>query len=208
MSEMNVEEAYTFLRSHSAGDLRFDEHFRPIRYVIASDGRLAAPVMESMLQSVDTVLFIPECVEDSLEVQVTLERFDEHSRDGQIADRWRIYHGEPQDVRWAWLDIDGARHGRMVYDCEALVRPNEMAADEARICRHMNEDHADDLRALCLHFAKVEVESPVMVGIDPLGIDVRGRFEVYRVAATEPMSSAEEARRILIEMTEQARDSA
>ncbi len=206
MSEMNVEQAYAFLRGHTTGDLRFDEHLRPIKYVIASDGRIVAPVMESMLQSFDTVLFIPECVEDSLEVQVTLERFEERSREGVVADRWRIYHGEPQDVRWAWLDIDGARHGRMVFDSEALVRGNELAKDEARICRHMNEDHADDLRALCLHHAQVEIESPVMVGIDPLGIDVRGRFDVFRVAATEPMHSAEDARRVLTAMTHDVRD--
>lgn len=204
-ADANIESAYAFLRGHTTADLRFDEHLRPIKYIIASDGRLAAPVMVAMLQAVDTVLFIPECVEDSMEVQVTLEQFDERSRDGAIADRWRIYHGEPQDVRWAWMDIDGARQGRMVFDGEALIRANPLAADEARICRHMNEDHADDLRALCLHFAKVEIESPVMVGIDPLGIDVRGMFDVFRVVAAEPMTNADDARRVLVEMTKQAR---
>lgn len=200
----SIESAYAFLRGHTTGDLRFDEHLRSIKYIIAPDGRLAAPVMVAMLQSVDTVLFVPECVENSLEVQVTMEEFDERSRDGAIADRWRIYHGEPQDVRWAWLDIDGARRGRMVYDGDAMMRPNPLAGDEARICRHMNEDHADDLRALCLHFAKVEIESPVMVGIDPLGIDVRGMFDVFRVEATEPMNNTEDARRVLTQMTKQA----
>lgn len=206
MSDTTVEEAYAFLRSHTTGDLRFEENMRPIKYVIAPDGRLAAPVMVAMLQAVDTVLFIPECIEDAMELQVTLEEFDEHSRDGAIADRWRIYHGEPPDVRWAWLDIDGARCGRMVFDGEAMELPNDLAEDESRICRHMNEDHEDDLRRLCLHFTEVNIESPVMVGIDPLGIDVRGRFDVFRVRATERMNSAEDARRVLTAMSQQAAD--
>lgn len=203
--DTSIDRAYAFLRGHTTADLRFDEHLRPIKYVIAPDGRLVAPVMVAMLQSVDTVLFIPECVEEAMEVQVTLEQFDEQSPDGAVTDRWRIYHGEPPDVRWAWIEIDAARHEGMVFDGEGLLRPNPLAGDEPRICKHMNDEHADDLRALCLHFAKVEVESPVMVGIDPLGIDVRGRFDVFRVPATEMMSDAAMARRVLVEMTKQAR---
>ena len=30
-------------------------------------------------------------------------------------------------------------------------------------------------------------KQPVMVGLDPLGVDVRGRFEVYRVPASRPI---------------------
>lgn len=202
-----VEAAYAFLRANTKADLRFDEHLRPIRYVIAPDGRLVSPVMVAMLDSVDTVLFIPECIENAMEVQVTLEEFTERGKHGELADRWRIYHGDPEDVRWAIMSIDGARHEGVVVDGDPLMRINPFTGSgaEAAICRHMNEDHQDDLRRLCLHFANVEIESPIMVGIDPLGIDVRARFDVYRVPAIEPMTSREDARRVLAAMTEQAR---
>ena len=204
MSDPIVDAAHAFLRAHSTGELRFDEHLRPIKYVIGPDGRLVAPVMVAMLQSVDTVLFVPECVEGAMEVQVTLAQFDEHSPDGALADRWRIHHGEPPDVRWAFLDIDAARYEGAVIDGEALVRVNPLAGDEPGLCRDMNSDHADDLRRLCRHYAHIGVEAPVMVGIDPLGIDVRGMFDVIRVPAIEPMHTAVDARRVLQAMAEAA----
>ena len=34
------------------------------------------PAMVAMLQTFDTVLFIPECVEHAMQVQVSLESFD------------------------------------------------------------------------------------------------------------------------------------
>jgi hypothetical protein len=205
MSDPIVDDAHAYLRGHSTADIRFDEHFRPIRYVIGPDGRLVAPVMVAMLQSMDTVLFIPEVEEDAMEVQVTLEPFEEHGPEGRLADRWRIHHGEPPDVNWAHLHIDAARFQSMVLDGDALMRSNPLADDEARICRHMNADHTDDLRNLCRHVAGIGVENPVMVAIDPLGIDVRGRFDVIRIPAAEPMPTAEDARRVLTAMSESAR---
>src|SRR5690606_10916285 len=98
-----IERAYTFLRAHTRADLRFEEHMRPIRYVISPGpflaGRLVAPVMVAMLDAVDTALFIPEDVDNAMEMQVTLEEFRERgeSESARLADRWRIYHGEPED---------------------------------------------------------------------------------------------------------------
>lgn len=203
-----IEQAYAFLRGHATADLRFDEHLRPIKYVITPDGQLAAPVMVAMLQAVDTVLFVPDCSEDAMELLVTLTQFDERGSAGAAADRWRIYHGEPEDVRWAFMSIDTARFDGIVIDGGALMRSNPLAADEARICRHMNQDHVDDLRLLCKRFAAFEVEQPVMVGIDPLGIDVRARFDILRVPATEPMHTPDDARRVLTAMTEMAKQNA
>lgn len=203
-----VENAYAFLRANTKADLRFEEHLRPIKYVIAPDGRLVAPVMVAMLDAVDTVLFVPECVEDSMELMVTLEPFDERGdprNTGAMADRWRIHHGEPEDVRWALMHIDVARFADQVIDGDALMQPNPLAEVESRICRHMNDDHADDLRAICLRYANMEIKQPVMVAIDPDGIDVRARFDVVRIPSTEPMRTAEDARRVLTAMTYHAR---
>lgn len=202
MAEPIIDQAYAFLRSHTGGDLRFDEHMRPIKYVIGSDGRLAAPVMVAMLQSADSVLFVPEFADDVLELQVTLEEFSERGPDGLLADRWRIYHGEPQDVRWALISIDSARFKSMIIDGEALTRPNPLVREEARLCREVNQEHADDLRRICARFAKFQIEQPVMVGIDPLGLDVRARFDVVRVPASQPMPTAKEARQVLQSMAQ------
>lgn len=207
MDDPMVRQALGFLRGHTTGDLRFDEHLRSIKYVVGTDGRLAAPVMAAMLDSVDTSVFIPEYREENmLEVEVTLEPFQEEQRGGEIADRWRIYHGEPQDIYWAYLNIDAARYAEYVIDGEALMIENTLAEDEPRICKHMNAEHTGDLRLLCHHFSHIEIEEPMMVGIDPLGVDVRGRFDVIRVKATEQLKSAEHAREVLRSMVETARE--
>jgi hypothetical protein len=204
MSEPIIEAAEQFLRAHTRGDLRFDEHLRPVRYVIAPCGRLLAPVMVAMLQSFDNVLFVPEFAEGAMEVQVTLEQFEEHGPHGALADRWRIHHGEPQDVRWAFIEIDAARFEGSVIDGTALRLKNPLADLESKLCRAMNHQRMDDLRALCGHFARLQVESPVMVAIDPGGLDVRGRFEVVRIASPEPMSG-ENVQDVLDRMIEQSR---
>jgi hypothetical protein len=203
-TDTTVDEAYAFLRAHTTADLRFDEHIRPIKYVLAPDGRMVAPAMVAMLQTFDTVLFVPEMVEDAMEIQVTLQEFDEHGPEGRLADRWRIHHGDPPDVHWAFLDPDAARYAGHVIDGEALRRENPLAPDEPALCRVMNAERTDDLRRLCLHHAHLEVAEPVMVAIDPLGLDVRGRFDVIRIPAPAPMPDADTARARLAEMIEAA----
>lgn len=201
MTEDSVEAGFRFLRAHTTADLRFEEHFRPIKYVIApSDGRLVAPVMVAMLESFDTVLFVPETIEGAMEVQVTLTEFREQGPDGALADRWRIHHGDPDDVRWAWLSVDAARLDSAVIDGDALMRPNPLAEAEARLCRHVNQTHAAALRPLCRERAGIGVEEPIMVAIDPLGIDVRGRFDIHRVPVDEPMETEAAAEAMIEQM--------
>lgn len=201
MSDPIADEAWAFLRSHTHGDLRFDEHWRPLKYVINAEGLLAAPVMVAMLQAIDVVLFVPEFADGAMETQVTLEPFDERGPHGAIADRWRIYHGEPQDVRWAFLRADAARFKSMVIDGSALARSNPLAADEARLCRDINQNRTADLRRLCAHFGNMKIEKPLLVGIDSLGFDVKAMFDVVRVPAIEPMHSPTDVDRILNAMT-------
>jgi len=205
MSDATADHAHAFLRAHTTADLRFDEHFRPIKYVIAPDGRLVAPVMVAMLHCADVVLFIPQVTEHAMQVQVTLQQFDEHGPDGALADRWRIHHGDPDDVNWAKMDIDAARFQAMVIDGDGLLRANPLADDEPALCRLLNHQHTDDLRVLCRRFADINIHDPVMVAIDPLGIDVRGRFDVVRINATHPMHTADEAKKTLQSMIDLAR---
>ena len=203
-ADHSADDAYAFLRGHTRGDLRFDEHVRPLPYVMSPDGRLAASVMAAMMQTVDTVLFVPELAHEAMEIQVTLSALDPDGRDGAIVDRWRIYHGNPPDTYWAFMDIDAARYRAEVFDGDGLVRPNPLAADEPRVCREVNESRRDGLRRACRHVLGTDVEHPTLVGVDPLGFDVRRRFDVVRVPAREPMETAEDVERFLEELMREA----
>jgi hypothetical protein len=195
-SQLTVHHARRFLRANTTGDLRFDEHLRPIRYICAPSGALVAPVMVAMLQSVDTVLFVPECADDAMEIQVTLEQFEETGREGALADRWQIYHGQPEDVRWATMHIDAARYHEAVIDGDALVTANPLASIEASLCKRGNAAK-DRLRVACKAAIDIDVDEPVMVGMDPFGIDVRSTYQVLRIEFDDAVDDPDDAAAIL-----------
>lgn len=128
---------------------------------------------------------------------VTLEQFEEEGPDGHLADRWRIYHGEPDDVRWAIMHIEAARLDGIFYDGDGLLVPNALGGVEANICRWANEELVDGLRAACLREREIEIKEPRLVGVDPLGFDVRGRFDVVRLDSPTVMTTEEDARLVL-----------
>ena len=76
------------------------------------------------------------------------------------------------------------------FDGEALMWPNPLADDEAGLCRRINRDREAALRDLVLRIHEVEIEEPRLVGVDGLGIDVRGRFDVLRVGFDPPVVDA------------------
>jgi len=79
------------------------------------------------------------------------------------------------------------------------------------IITHMNDDHADALIAITRHFAGLEAEEATMMSCDRLGFVVRARtaagMKGARIAFPEPVTSSEDARRVLVAMSRQARTS-
>ncbi len=170
--------AGAMLREGYRGTLQFDEHFVPIRFVVdPATGRLASPVMVAMLAAPETLLFVPEESADAVQALVTLEEIDEHHA---LADRWRIYHGEPEDVRWAIIYLDMAKLGGVVIDGDALMTPSALADAEPALCRLLNEDKKA-LGRVAERVGGMKIESPVCVGVDDSGFDVRARFDIVRV---------------------------
>lgn len=197
MTDPLLDQTLAALHANLEGELQFDEHLRPLKIVIAPDGRIVSPVMVAMIQAVETTLFLPQADDDSLQLMVTLEPFKEEGPEGALADRWRIYHGEPEDVNWAVFSIDAAKYLGAVVDGEAFRVANPLAEDEPRLCRLMNHEQPEALMRLCKR-AGLEIESPVMVGLDPYGVDVRARFRVVRIETPERIESAEAAERFLL----------
>jgi len=192
-----LDEALRSLRAHRAGELLFDEHVRPLKFVAEpSTGRLFAPVMVAMLHASQHVLCLPRDEDDAMRVLVTPE---ETPGDTALADRWRIFHGEPDDVRWAILWTDFAKWRNMVCDGDAMLTPNALVEAEPSLCKAANADK-QALRALCERAAGVDVEAPVCVGVDPFGLHIRGRFQVHRIEFAEPADAPEDAERALAAM--------
>lgn len=80
------------------------------------------------------------------------------------------------------------------------------------IITHMNEDHRDSLIALAREFTGIEAEDASMTSVDRLGFNVRLRAgsEVFsrRVGFTKEARSKEEARKVIVEMVNMAKEGA
>jgi hypothetical protein len=139
-------------------------------------------------------------------LQITLEEIQDRGEHAALCDRWRIYHGEPEDVRWARISIDAARFRGYMFDGQVLMEPNALAPVEAKICREFNTSMSDLLKAAAAAVAGLEIESPRLVGVDPLGFDVRGRFDVVRLPADPPIADEEDAIAALEELADPAAD--
>ena len=173
--------AWAFLRCNSTASLRFGEHLHNIVFAIGHQGEIVISAMYAMLQPCDTILYVPDYSEDCMEMHVSIRQFSEHGEEGHLADRWQVYHGTPPDVQWAILEVDAARFHEMFIDGEGLQRENPFASEEPALCKQLNTSHQAQVVKACSTNTHVDVKNPLVVGIDPLGIDVRASHGIIRI---------------------------
>jgi len=87
------------------------------------------------------------------------------------------------------------------------------AAVSDRICKHMNDDHADAVLMYAKFYGKVESAiAAKMESIDPEGMnltaEVAGTPTPVRVSFDHRLESAKEAHHVLVEMLKQPREAA
>jgi len=189
--------AWSFLRSNTTGTLRFGENMQDINYVIAHDGFLIMPAMVAMLQPCNTIMYVPDYSNDCMEMHVSLQQFQEDESTGAYADRWRVYHGEPRDVQWAKVAIDAARFRDMFVDGEGMQESNPLSEVESKLCKQINKEFSDSLKACCLAKTNVTIDAPLVVGIDSLGIDVRAQFGIVRIPAEQLFQTSDDVLKLL-----------
>ena len=89
------------------------------------------------------------------------------------------------------------------------AQPDPLADTASDIIEHMNTDHADSLVLLARSFAGIESQEVAMTSIDRLGFHLRLKTQdgprSARIAFLREVSSPADARKVLIEMTMQAR---
>ncbi|MCM1982767.1 DUF2470 domain-containing protein [Lyngbya confervoides] len=79
-----------------------------------------------------------------------------------------------------------------------------------RICKHMNEDHADAIALYAKHFGAVESSTgAILERIDAEGMDIlvqqQDQAQTIRIPFERPLADSEEAHQVLIAMVKQAR---
>jgi putative heme iron utilization protein len=88
-------------------------------------------------------------------------------------------------------------------------QPDPLADSMAEIIQHMNADHKDALVLLARVFARIEAQEATMTTVDRLGFQVRLKtregMRGARIAFLREVSNPAEARKVLVEMVQQAR---
>jgi heme iron utilization protein len=91
----------------------------------------------------------------------------------------------------------------------ASAAADPLADASAGIIEHMNRDHADALRDITRHFGGLDAEEATMVACDRLGFVVRARtaeaVKGARIPFPHEVRSRDEARKVLVAMTREAR---
>ena len=91
-------------------------------------------------------------------------------------------------------------------------QPDPLADSMAEIIQHMNADHKDALVLLARKFARIESQEATMTTVDRLGFQVRLKTQdgirSARIAFLREVSHPAEARKVLVEMVQQAREQA
>lgn len=180
------------IRSERHASLLTGEVPHEVRTVIDNrTGGLVFPVSAFALEEADhSVLWLPEERNDALQILVELEEID--GTNSEQADRWRIYHGDPTDSNWVMAMPQAVRFGSLVADGSDIELENPLAPDEPRLCKKYNTDPAKLGHAAAVMDPRSKGDG-LLVGVDPMGIDIRTRFDIIRLPFGDPVTSGDDA---------------
>ena len=89
------------------------------------------------------------------------------------------------------------------------AKPDPLADAAAEIIQHMNADHQNALIAITRAFGSLKSQEAAMTSVDRLGFHLRlrtaGGMRGTRIAFPREVASSAEARAVLVEMTQRAR---
>jgi putative heme iron utilization protein len=143
----------------------------------------------------------------------------------EVAEARKLYLGHYANSKY-WVDFEDFSFYRMdivdVYYVGGFgvmgwvvaseydgAKPDPLADAAADIIQHMNADHSDALILLARVFARIESQEAVMTAVDRLGFYVRMKtpngMRGARIAFLHEVGDPAETRKVLVEMTQEAR---
>lgn len=190
------------LRRYSEGVLAFGERRSRVRFVLdRSTGQVVMPLEPVALSAKEHVLFLPDETGCVLQVLLLVDELRNPSAH-EAPDRWTAYHaaavGAPSAAGvWTMATVEAGKTETVVFPGEELHAANPLRGCEHGLIRHLNGQRRAAVGAACKRRLGVDVLEPMVVGLDPLGIDVRARFGVLRLEFERWAHSEEEAQREL-----------
>ncbi len=191
-------DALAQLRRFSQAHCLIADRIEPIRYVIdRQHGALFFPLPDDLAGATQAQLLIPDESDPVLGALVTLSQPD--SIPGALAIRYEMYHRPSGNAHFVLATIEALRYHSEVFDSDQLDLIDPVYCVEPVLCKRLNA-HPERLKALCAGH-HLHIESPVAVGVDPHGIDIRARFGIARIPfatpATDPTTAEHCIERLL-----------
>lgn len=199
---MEPAEAIRSLRSYSSGHVVIDETLLAVRYVL--DRRRGSVVFQIPLETAEgdeAHLVAPDESDPAIAALLKLETTS--TPPGDIELRYEIYHGAAREPRWAIGSVEALRYHGEVFHGDEIELRDQIIEHEPGLCRSLNA-RPDAIRAACADLAGAKVDRPVVVGVDPDGLDVRARFGIVRIEFDEPAPTLEAVRARLDRLTEES----
>jgi len=180
------------LRRHYSCKLRFGELLIDCRYVLdPATGRPVMPVPAQVLcenrspsddPDAEVVIFVPDDstseAAEALQILALPEPIEPRAH--EAGDRYLVYHGAANERCWAALSVQSVRWHGAVVSGEEMLTPNPLRGVEPRVCKALNADPGR-IGVACQRATGTLPMTPLVVGVDPDGIDVRARFGVIRI---------------------------
>lgn len=179
------------LRSAWSATLLYDQSpFETKCMLDPRDGVYIVSIVEDALDATDLVLASPRDSFDSrIRISITL---DPDTTEEQ-RDRFTAYHLPATKPLLARGSFEFAKidSGEVVTSEDCSLR-NPLINEMGSLCKVLNSNR-DLLAKVCKESSGVEHESPLAVGVDHIGIDVRARFGLVRIVLPEPIEKPDDA---------------
>lgn len=159
-------------------------------YTLGPSGRVVMPVPIEATLADEFVLMIPDDSFDAMQILALLDLLD--AQRDPACDRYLARFGPPHGKRWSSFRVEAIKWEGAVIDGTTIDLTNPLAPFEPTLLRRLNAD-PESLLHTCLARGITCPETPVAVGIDPDGFDVRSRYLVARIAFDAPATTHDDA---------------
>ena len=190
-----VEQARRHVRRFRRGVVRAGEAICPSAFVIDNrDGSVVMPAEPDFWAIDQLVLYIPDDGFAEMALLLNAEPFE--AAFDEALDRHQAYHGRAGSTEWAKARLDSAKWGGDMFPGGALLDANPLRAVEPALCKRLNQDK-NALAEVSELLTRVRPETPVCVGVDHLGMDVRTSVGVIRVEWPREIEGPESAPKVI-----------
>jgi hypothetical protein len=186
------------IRTFHEGVLLLDGTTQRARFVLDPlSGEPVLPVPAIAFETEQVVLCLPDDGFDNPEcVQVVGLASEIDPLREEACDRFGAYFGKPAFPRFARLRVASVKRLDDVLDGDLVRLANPLRKSEGALCKFANA-HEVSVAHACERLLGTRPTKPLVVGVDPWGIDVRATFGIMRLEFPQPVSTDDEARQAI-----------